>query len=856
MKPGIFCLLAVTFLVALVGCTSSDQASGGGGTTGGSTAQGGAPGGGAPIGGSTAATGGDGGAGVTGAGGVLTGSGGGMGGIGGAGGVALLECGDGTHQCGAACASNLSPNTCGDSCESCPTLPFTEATCDGTICGLQCADDYIDCDGNTQNGCETDTTNPASCATCPALAPCCGNGIVEAGESCDGDEAGDCDTSACSANCTCAEACPKLYFSTEQPLGVCGTLTDAGGALLMPTFQATGESSAPCGPGSNRTCIGCGYLYIGGGIGTSGVSYTVVDRARIPENVSMLFSTTSCADPSNFTLGPSAGAGNAGCTQAGCPFGPPLPAETLGFGTNQCVVNTFAEDVTGVVNAVTGELTFHIKLKSDLYSYQGCPTCQAGFCVGGENSGQACSTTNTHGTTLDCMPSGSPSSFDVELSSLSTSASTLEHASGEFCPLQANSGAFRRDAATKITENGKKPQADVAAKLLEGESAPVTLATTFCMESTGDNAIDAVAGLPGPGAISMRGTISFIEGAAPCGNGTCDVFEDCASCALDCGKCCGDTICDASTEACETCELDCGVCPPPPGVCGDNILDWDEACDTSKGGCEVACNADCKSCVPAVCGNGIKAKAEVCDGWAGCTFGCNPDCGSCKAAQLYGIEEKTGTDNLVKIDVTTGMATYVGSGTLTGCCTTNARGLAWRSNAGMFGIDADGSSPLYALDVTSRATSSVFNTQIGSPLGLAAISSTLYTVDPSGPWLYALDPVNHTKTKPANKMTYKMDSLANIGGVLYGLNTSKNQVYTLTTTGVATALQKELGVPGMSSIAANPLTGTLYAARQGTNNALYTISLSSPTKGLAIPVHASNKLGFAKIGSIQFGPAQ
>jgi hypothetical protein len=52
-----------------------------------------------------------------------------------------------------------------------------------------------------------------------------------------------------------------------------------------------------------------------------------------------------------------------------------------------------------------------------------------------------------------------------------------------------------------------------------------------------------------------------------CGDDTCDAYEDCSSCASDCGECpvtitmyCGDGVCTSSDEDCSTCSIDCGTC--------------------------------------------------------------------------------------------------------------------------------------------------------------------------------------------------------------------------------------------------------------------------------------------------------
>jgi len=84
-----------------------------------------------------------------------------------------------------------------------------------------------------------------------------------------------------------------------------------------------------------------------------------------------------------------------------------------------------------------------------------------------------------------------------------------------------------------------------------------------------------------------------IGGPAPfCGDGTCDVGEDCSSCAEDCGACpafCGDGTCDF-VEDCTSCPEDCGACP---SFCGDGICDVDEDC--------ASCGLDCGTCAEEPC---------------------------------------------------------------------------------------------------------------------------------------------------------------------------------------------------------------------------------------------------------------
>jgi uncharacterized protein YkwD len=91
--------------------------------------------------------------------------------------------------------------------------------------------------------------------------------------------------------------------------------------------------------------------------------------------------------------------------------------------------------------------------------------------------------------------------------------------------------------------------------------------------------------------------LAFEEAAGPvCGNGLCQMGEDCSSCMEDCGECpevppgCGDGECSGEGETCGTCADDCGPCPDPEPACGDTVCDAGENCSI--------CFEDCGECPP------------------------------------------------------------------------------------------------------------------------------------------------------------------------------------------------------------------------------------------------------------------
>lgn len=106
---------------------------------------------------------------------------------------------------------------------------------------------------------------------------------------------------------------------------------------------------------------------------------------------------------------------------------------------------------------------------------------------------------------------------------------------------------------------------------------------------------------------------------AICGNGNCESGEGCLVCPSDCGVCpdgCGDGACENATEGCSSCPEDCGACPEQ---CGDGVCGVGETCTT--------CASDCGVCPP-ICGDGsVNAPGEQCDdGGQEPDDGCDPDC--------------------------------------------------------------------------------------------------------------------------------------------------------------------------------------------------------------------------------------
>ncbi|MFT5042143.1 MAG: hypothetical protein ACI8TX_003125, partial [Hyphomicrobiaceae bacterium] len=85
----------------------------------------------------------------------------------------------------------------------------------------------------------------------------------------------------------------------------------------------------------------------------------------------------------------------------------------------------------------------------------------------------------------------------------------------------------------------------------------------------------------------------------------------------DCGACppvCGDDVCE-SPETCESCAADCGVCPP---VCGDTSCELPETCETCSTDCGVCPFVPCPAQLDTTaCLEAAKAKLQINESVAG-----------------------------------------------------------------------------------------------------------------------------------------------------------------------------------------------------------------------------------------------
>ncbi len=351
---------------------------------------------------------------------------------------------------------------------------------------------------------------------------------------------------------SCVSEGASIDFTTTAGTGVCGTAESA--AMPPEVFD-----------------LACSGLNIGGGLST-------VLEGPTPDGATNRFLVNCTGDDCVVSATPT-GSSCWDCTNTGCFFGTPLPIENGGTSTcvvNRFAapasgnIDKSTGSTTNLsINLASG--TFLTGVPGSTYSAPDtvCPVCQVGgvavsgtpdapatgTCNGGARAGLECSSTNSDGLTRDCLPGGvcqvgdvgcdpgvntcepgSPckdtalnlGALAVDLTPLITGSANKTAADGLFCPGQGapQVGCFGRatDAnpdgfpeCRTITENGTP----AGEPLVAGVPKAVTLATVFCIPKAsvtpGDigEIVDLSANLPGPGATSLPGTLTFNDPGAP-----------------------------------------------------------------------------------------------------------------------------------------------------------------------------------------------------------------------------------------------------------------------------------------------------------------------------------------------------
>jgi len=319
---------------------------------------------------------------------------------------------------------------------------------------------------------------------------------------------------------------------------VTGELSAPPGPTLLD--YTTAASAGPCGntkDGSNVTLktLTCGGLSIGAGA-------SLIPEGPAPDGATFRY-TLACSGSSctvgHFDTAPAMNSPDPDCTNTGCVYGTPLPIPNPTIpGITSCVLNSWRAAAAGTLDLTSGAAAINVPLISDTYLTgnlgQPCPKCSAtgtpsspghGMCDRGPRATLPCTTTSSTGYTRDCPTGGTDGThpctpgggacidgshvgpINVDLSPLTTGTASKTDPGGNFCAGQSNVnghkfGCFGNDTCVTITENGL-PYGPVVV----GTPGPATLASVFCISATMNGLVDASADLPGPGAVSLPGTV-------------------------------------------------------------------------------------------------------------------------------------------------------------------------------------------------------------------------------------------------------------------------------------------------------------------------------------------------------------
>jgi hypothetical protein len=327
------------------------------------------------------------------------------------------------------------------------------------------------------------------------------------------------------------EPCARVTFTTTQGTASCG-----GPALTPPPAPPfSGAIFDDPVAGAKIADLGLGCLHYGGGDS---------EYAPAPQSsagASTVLDATTCGGGKMPLVG-SAGTGAHDCTlgplaRKVCTATPsrsceqdsdcggagtcnPIPRCFSGLPISvygqvpSCVLNVLSADARGSVDPATGLLSLGTPLTNYVYltfdQTSPCPRCVNGRCTAGQRVGLSCTPGGPDGSSHDCPPADSQFfaalNFAVAPGATAPSAGSASASSvdGMFCAGQRNPGAFGRTGARRIEVSGS-----LAGNLMDHAPHPVVLASTPCIGSSGVAAVDDVADLPGPGGITMPGTVQL-----------------------------------------------------------------------------------------------------------------------------------------------------------------------------------------------------------------------------------------------------------------------------------------------------------------------------------------------------------
>jgi hypothetical protein len=207
-------------------------------------------------------------------------------------------CPSGDLHCGSACVPSDVHNcgACGHDCTSLPHVTGAASCTSAGACAFStsaCAPGWADCNGNPDDGCETDVTTPANCGSCATKCPdpMAGSGSATCSPTANGYTCGVACTGATSLACSgdCVDP------STLKNCGACGN-------VCSPPEAGAGATTCSTDSDGGHSCgLGC----------TAPTSLECSGACVDPTEVAHCGGCAPCA-------GPPSGAGQATCTNMAC----------------------------------------------------------------------------------------------------------------------------------------------------------------------------------------------------------------------------------------------------------------------------------------------------------------------------------------------------------------------------------------------------------------------------------------------------------------------------------------------------------------------------------------------------------
>jgi hypothetical protein len=579
-------------------------------------------------------------------------------------GLGFADC-DGTAANGCETDLQTTPTSCGACGKICSAASGTPS-CNGGVCGIGCAANFGDCDGDVSNGCETSlSTSAASCGACGkactnangtttctggACVPSCANGFGD----CDGDETNGCEASTATdpVHCGgCGTACSttnglascsasKCAITCNPGFGNCdGDVTNGCETALASDATNCGACGTACGA-TTPLCSGgtCSSLSCSKGVADCDGNAGNGCETNVDADVTQC---GVCGNACNSTNGAPS------CTGGVC-----LIACNTGFG--DCDENAS----NGCETDLTTDAASCGACQNACSTANASASCVAGLCkltcspgFGDCDAVVANGCEKPLGTIAACGACGTVCSAAGGVATCVAESCTIECTFGfDDCDGDVTNGC-EVDVASSASNCGGCQQACSSAggtPSCSGGICSISCGTGFA-DCDGDTTNGCEASLSSSNDCGGCGnTCANVHGTTACVGVACT--PTCATGYLDCdgnpGNGC-ETDVFSSTATCGGCAISCGsvngTATCAAGMCGINCNPGFANCDGNvANGCETDLDNDATHC--GNCTNACSAASGTPSCSAGsCSIACNAGSGNCDGDAANGCETATAT---------------------------------------------------------------------------------------------------------------------------------------------------------------------------------------------------------------------